>query len=60
MFFTPFMQDHLTKLNNKKIVVPEPVRTVIDDLEVMGERQWKTFIHDRLVLVRYQYYKKSP
>ena len=54
------MQDHLTKLNNKTIVVPEPVRTVIDDLEVMGERQWKTFIHDRLVLVRYQYYKKSP
>ena len=54
------MQDHLTKLNNKKIVVPESVRTVTDDLKIMGERQWETFIHDRWFWVRYQYYKKSP
>ena len=33
----PFMQDYLTKLSNKKIVVPESVRTVIDDLETMVE-----------------------
>ena len=44
------MQDHLSKLNSKKIVVPESVRTVTDDLKIMGERQWETFIHDRLVL----------
>ena len=31
------MQDYLTKLSNKKIVVPESVRTVIDDLETMVE-----------------------
>ena len=37
------MQDHLTKLNNKKILVPESVRTVIEDLEVMGERQFHTW-----------------
>ena len=35
----PFMQDHLTKLNDKKIIVPETMRTVIDDSEAMGEKQ---------------------
>ena len=39
MFFTPFMQDHLTKLSNKKIIVPESVRTVNFYLNVMGEKQ---------------------
>ena len=45
-----FMQNHLTKLNNKKIVVPQSVRTVIDDLKAMGEKQLKTFIYDQLVV----------
>ena len=31
------MQDYLTKRNNKKIIVPESMRTVIDDLETVGE-----------------------
>ena len=30
------MQEQLTKLN-KKIIVPGTMRTVIDDLEAMGE-----------------------
>ena len=34
-----FMQDYLTKLNNKKTIFPEPMRTVINDLEAMGEKQ---------------------
>ena len=33
------MQDHLTRLNNKKIIVLESVRTKIDDLEATGEIQ---------------------
>ena len=33
-----FMQDHLTKRNNKKIIVPKTMSTLIDDLEAMGER----------------------
>ena len=33
------MQDHLTRLNNKKIIVLESVRTMIDDLEATGEIQ---------------------
>ena len=48
----PFTQDHLTKLNNKKIVVPESVETVIDDLKAMGENQLETFIYDRLVVIK--------
>ena len=48
--FTPFMQDHLTKLSNKKIIVPESVRTVNFYLKVMGEKQWETFIYDQLVV----------
>ena len=44
------MQDHLTKLSNNKVVVPESVRTVIDDLKAIGEKQSETFIYDRLVV----------
>ena len=44
------MQDYLTKRNNKKIIVPESVRTVIDDLETVGEKQLETFVSDRLVV----------
>ena len=40
----PFMQNHVTKLNNKKIVVPQSVRTVIDDLKAMGEKQRLSYI----------------
>ena len=29
------MQDHLTKLKNKKVIVPVSVRTAIDDLEAI-------------------------
>ena len=32
------MQDQVTKLN-KKIIVPATMRTVVDDLEAMGEKQ---------------------
>ena len=45
----PFTQDHLTKLN-KKVVVPETLRTVTDDQEVMGEQQLETFASDQLVV----------
>ena len=37
----PFMQDQLTKLNNKNIIAPESVRTVIDDLEAMRKNSQK-------------------
>ena len=46
----PFMEDHLTKVNNKKIIFPESVRTVVDDLGAMGEKQLETFVSDRLVV----------
>ena len=45
----PFMQDHLTKLN-KEIIVPETMRTLIDDLEAMREKQLPTFVSDKLVV----------
>ena len=44
------MQDHLTKLNNKKIIVSESTRTVIDNLEAAGEKQLETFVSDRLLV----------
>ena len=44
------MQDHLTKLNNKKIIVSESMRTVIDNLEAAGEKQLETFVSDRLLV----------
>ena len=50
MFCTPFMQNQLTKLSNKKIIVPESVRTVNFDLKVMEEKQRETFIYDQLVV----------
>ena len=46
----PFKQDHLTKLNNKKIIVSESMRTVIDNLEAAGEKQLETFVSDRLLV----------
>ena len=46
----PFMQNNLTKLKNKKIVAPETMRTVTDDLKAMGEKQLETFIYDQLVV----------
>ena len=45
----PFTQDQLTKLN-KKIIVPETMRTVIYDLEAIGEKQFQTFVTDQLVV----------
>ena len=45
----PFMEDHLTKVN-KKIIFPESVRTVVDDLGAMEEKQLETFVSDRLVV----------
>ena len=50
MHYNSFMQDHLTKRYNKKIIVPESMRTVIDDLETMGEKQLEIFVSDRLVV----------
>ena len=44
------MQDHHTKLNNRRIILPESVITVIDDLETTGKKQLKTFVSDRLVV----------
>ena len=46
----PFMQDHLTKLKNKKVIVPVSVRTAIDDLEAMREKQLETSVSDRVVV----------
>ena len=46
----PFTQDHLTKLNNPKVIVPETVRGVIENLEKCGKEQLTAFISDRLVL----------
>ena len=44
------MQDHLTKLNNKKIIVSESMRTIIDNLEAVEEKQLETFVSDRLLV----------
>ena len=44
------MQDHLTKLNNKKSFYQRLLRTVIDDLEAMGEKKLETFVSDQLVV----------
>ena len=44
------MQDHLTKLNNKKIIVSESMRNMIDNLEAVGEKQLETFESDRLLV----------
>ena len=46
----PFIQDHLTKLNNPKVIVPETVRGVIENLEKCGKEQLTAFISHRLVL----------
>ena len=46
----PFTLDHLTKLNNSKVVVPETVQSVIENLEKCGKEQLTAFISDRLVL----------
>ena len=53
------MQDHLTKLN-KKIIVPETMRIVIDDLEAMGEKQLQALLSDQLVVSKVQFHKNSP
>ena len=47
-----FRQYHLNKRSNKKNIVPETMRTVIDDLETMGEKQLETFVSDQLVVSR--------
>ena len=44
------MQDHLTKLNNKKNIISESMRTMIDNLEAVGEKQLETFVSDRLLV----------
>ena len=46
----PFTQDHLTKLNNPKVIVPETIRGVIENLEKCGKEQLRASIADRLVL----------
>ena len=46
----PFTQDHLTKLNNSNVIVPETVRGVIENLEKCEKEQLTAFISDRLVL----------
>ena len=51
------MEDHLTKVNNKKIIFPESVRTVVDDLGAMGEKQKLSYQTDWL-WVRYQFHKE--
>ena len=55
----PFMQDHITKLNNK-IIAPESVRTVINDLEAMGEKQLETLLFDWLVVSKVPVSQKTP
>ena len=46
----PFTQDHLTKLNNPKVIAPETVRGVIENLEHCAKEQLTSFISDRMVL----------
>ena len=46
----PFTQDHLTKLKNPKVTVPETVQSVIENLEKSRKEQLTVFISDRLVL----------
>ena len=46
----PITQDHLTKLNNPKVIVAETVRGVIENLEKCRKEQLKVFISDRLGL----------
>ena len=55
----PFMQDHITKLNNK-IIAPESVRTVINDLEAMEEKQLETLLFDWLVVSKVPISQKTP
>ena len=55
----PFMQDHITKLNNK-IIAPESVRTVINDLEAMWEKQLETLLFDWLVVSKVPISQKTP
>ena len=45
----PFTQDHLTKLNNPKVIVPETVQGVIENLEKFGKEQLTAFLSDQLV-----------
>ena len=45
-----FTQDHLTKLKNPKVTVPETVQSVIENLEKCRKEQLTVFISDRLAL----------
>ena len=45
-----FTQNHLTKLNNLKVIVPETARSVIENLEKCRKEQLTAFISGRLVL----------
>ena len=54
----PFLQDHLTKLNNKKTIVPGSARTKIDDLEATGQKQFENFLSERLLVSKVPISKK--
>ena len=53
----PFMQDHLTKLNNNKIIVREFMRSVINDFEAMGEKQLANLYLPHWLWGRYNFTK---
>ena len=48
----PFTQDHLTKLNNPIVIVPETARGLIENLEKCGKEQLTAFISDPLLVLR--------
>ena len=45
----PFTKDHLTKLNNSKVLIPETVRGVIENMKITANEQLSSFISERLV-----------
>ena len=45
----PFMSTELHKLNNDSIVVPEFMFETIKNMEEIGEKQFVSFLQDRLI-----------
>ena len=46
----PFNKTSITKLSTPKVIVPEAVRNVIENLKQSGKEQLMSFIDDRLIL----------
>ena len=49
-YHKPFHPNYLTKPSNPKVIVPETIRGVIENLEKCWKEQLRAFVSDRLVL----------